>query len=51
MANSRNKGATFERDVAKMLFLELGITFKRDLRKYQEAAPRRPGARRSGVPV
>lgn len=37
MANSRNKGATFERDVAKMLFLELGITFKRDLEQTRTA--------------
>ena len=37
MANSRTKGASFEREIAKMLFLELGITFKRDLRQYQEA--------------
>lgn len=35
MTNSRTKGATFEREVAKMLFLELGIGFKRDLRQYQ----------------
>jgi len=37
MANSRNKGATFERGVARELFRELGITFKRDLRQYQTA--------------
>jgi Holliday junction resolvase len=37
MADSRNKGASFEREVAKLLLLELGITFKRDLRQYQEA--------------
>jgi hypothetical protein len=35
MADSRNKGASFEREVAKLLFLELGISFKRDLRQYQ----------------
>jgi hypothetical protein len=35
MANSRQKGAAFEREVAKALLLELGITFKRDLRQYQ----------------
>jgi Holliday junction resolvase len=37
MADSRNKGASFEREVAKLLVLELGmgITFKRDLRQYQ----------------
>lgn len=37
MVNGRNKGATFEREIANMLFFELGITFKRDLRQYQEA--------------
>jgi Holliday junction resolvase len=37
MTNSRTKGASFEREVAKLLLLELGITFKRDLRQYQEA--------------
>ena len=37
MPNSRNKGATFERDVAKMLSDELGIQFSRDLRQYQAA--------------
>lgn len=37
MTNSRTKGAAFEREVAKLLLLELGITFKRDLRQYQEA--------------
>jgi hypothetical protein len=37
MTNSRTKGAQFEREVAKLLLLELGITFKRDLRQYQEA--------------
>jgi len=35
MPNSRVKGAAFERDMAKLLFLELGISFKRDLRQYQ----------------
>ena len=35
MADSRNKGASFEREVAKLLVLEMGITFKRDLRQYQ----------------
>ena len=35
MANSRQKGAAFEREVAKLLLLELGISFKRDLRQYQ----------------
>lgn len=37
MANSRTKGAAFEREIAKALFLELGIGFKRDLQQYQEA--------------
>ena len=37
MTNSRTKGAQFEREVAKLLLLELGINFKRDLRQYQEA--------------
>jgi Holliday junction resolvase len=37
MTNSRTKGAQFEREVAKLLLLELGISFKRDLRQYQEA--------------
>ena len=36
MANGRNKGAAFEREVAKMLFDELGISFKRDLEHYRE---------------
>lgn len=36
-ANSRQKGATFERDVARMLFDELGMKFARDLRQYQKA--------------
>lgn len=35
-ALSRNKGAAFERLVAKELFAELGITFKRKLDQYQE---------------
>lgn len=33
---SRTKGATFEREIAKILFLELGIPFARDLRQYQK---------------
>ena len=37
MPNSRAKGAAFERQIAQMLFLELGISFKRDLRQYQES--------------
>ena len=36
MTNSRNKGAQFERDVAKELFLRLGISFKRDLDQSRE---------------
>lgn len=35
MVNGRTKGAAFERDIAKLLLLELGISFKRDLRQYQ----------------
>jgi Holliday junction resolvase len=35
MVNSRTKGAAFEREIAKLLLLELGISFKRDLRQYQ----------------
>jgi Holliday junction resolvase len=37
MANSRQKGAAGEREVAQELFRELGMTFKRDLRQYQQA--------------
>ena len=37
MVNARNKGAQFEREIANMLLFELGISFKRDLRQYQEA--------------
>ncbi len=37
MVNSRNKGAAFEREIARDLFDELGIEFKRDLRQYQQA--------------
>ncbi|WP_424967315.1 putative PDDEXK endonuclease [Dinoroseobacter sp. S375] len=37
-ANSRRKGAAFERDVAKLLFLETGIEFKRDLDQTREEA-------------
>lgn len=36
MVNSRNKGATFERTIARALFEELGLEFKRDLRQYQQ---------------
>ena len=35
--NGRNKGATFERDIAKMLDDELGISFKRNLDQYRES--------------
>ena len=35
-ANSRQKGAAFERAIARQLHDETGITFKRDLRQYQE---------------
>lgn len=37
MVNSRNKGASFERTIARALFDELGVEFKRDLRQYQAA--------------
>lgn len=37
MAESRNKGATFERQIAAALFDELGIKFARDLRQYQQS--------------
>lgn len=37
MTNSRNKGASAERDVAKILHAELGINFKRDLEQTREA--------------
>ena len=37
MVNSRNKGASFEREIAQMLEAELGMKFKRDLRQYQGA--------------
>jgi Holliday junction resolvase len=36
-ANSRNKGATFERDIAIALELELGMRFKRNLEQSREA--------------
>lgn len=35
MVNGRNKGAAWEREVAKMLLDELGISFKRDLEQYR----------------
>lgn len=37
MVNGRNKGASFEREVAKMLFDELGVKFKRDIEQYRAA--------------
>lgn len=36
-AHSRNKGSAFEREVAQLLNLELGLTFKRDLEQVREA--------------
>ena len=38
MVNGRNKGASFEREVANMLRDELGIGFKRDLEQYRDGA-------------
>ena len=35
MVNGRNKGASYEREIAKMLFDELGIGFRRDLDQYR----------------
>lgn len=37
MINSRNKGSAAEREVAKELFAELGMTFKRDLDQYRQS--------------
>ena len=37
MTNSRNKGASFERTIAKELHLLTGINFKRDLEQYRAA--------------
>lgn len=37
MVNGRNKGAAFEREVAKMLLDDLGMKFKRDIEQYREA--------------
>lgn len=34
-ANSRNKGAAFERQIAAQLFGLTGVTFKRDLEQYR----------------
>ena len=36
MADSRNKGASFERKIAGMLHDETGITFRRNLKQYQQ---------------
>jgi len=35
MVNGRNKGASFELQLARELQLELGISFKRDLEQYR----------------
>lgn len=35
MVSGRNKGASFEREISKMLFDELGVSFKRDLEQYR----------------
>jgi hypothetical protein len=37
MVNGRQKGATAEREVAAILFDELGLNFKRDLEQYRSA--------------
>jgi len=37
MVNSRAKGSSAEREVAAILFNELGLTFKRDLEQYRSA--------------
>jgi len=37
MVNARNKGAKWERDLAKILFLELGVNFTRNLEQYRAA--------------
>ena len=37
MVNGRQKGAAAEREVAKLLFDELGLSFKRDLEQYRAA--------------
>lgn len=37
MVNARSKGAKWERDLAKILFLELGISFSRNLEQYRTA--------------
>ena len=35
MVNGRAKGASFEREVAKLLHAELGISFRRNLEQYR----------------
>ena len=37
MVNGRAKGAAAEREIAKLLFAALGMTFKRDLEQYRAA--------------
>lgn len=37
MVNGRNKGASFEREIAKMLHLDLGLNAKRDIEQYRAA--------------
>jgi hypothetical protein len=37
VVNGRQKGAAAEREIAKLLFDELGMTFKRDLEQYRAA--------------
>jgi len=37
MTNSRNKGSTFERDIARELELLTGVSFKRDIEQYRAA--------------
>lgn len=37
MVNGRNKGSSYEREIAHDLFDQLGMTFKRDLDQYRAA--------------
>lgn len=37
MTNSRTKGSTFERDIARELELLTGVSFKRDIEQYRAA--------------
>lgn len=37
MVNGRNKGAGFERDVARLFADQLGVDLKRDLEQYRES--------------